>query len=312
MFNANTCLYVVVPYFNFNNEINSELNLTKLIQDFKEYTNTKLVIVEGVTTNSKKLNFANDSVFKHITVHYDDILWVKENLINIALADCSKWKYAAWVDKDVVFESKTWAIDVIDKLKEVDILQPYSNCICLNEFGHVSETDTGYFNKKEAKQSGMISFCCGALKEGPGKGAAMHPGQAWAITKTFYSKTKKLFDLAIVGGGDGVIVEAIRQNKNHYIYKYYGQPYFDFCDKFKGVKIGYVPGTIYHRYHGDLKDRKYIPRMNLFTERKFTLIEDLEICSNKTVKLTERGRNHKKFIENFFETKNRPVSMVDI
>lgn len=299
----NNFLYVVVPYFCFNDEPNSERNLHSLLQDFNEYENVKLIIAEGVKSNQPGLQIANKNIHKHIKILYDDILWIKENLINIALSSCKKWKYAAWIDKDISFCNKKWAIDAIKELKLKDLIQPYNRCLHLNEQEEFSEEETEYFNKNSYEKSGIISFCCGAIGEGPKKGATMHPGQAWAITRSFYTKIEKLFDLAIVGGGDCVIVEAIRQNKNHYAYKYYGQPFFDFCDKFKDVKIGYTPGLIYHRYHGSLKHRNYGTRLSLFSEHKFDVLRDLKIIDKK-VTLTETGKAYKPFIENFFKTKN--------
>ena len=299
-------LYVIVPYFCFNDEINSELNLRKLLDDFSCYHNVKLVIAEGVNVKQKGLQLLNKNIYKHIKVSYNDVLWVKENLINIALSFCNKWKYAAWVDKDIKFINNKWAVDAIKELQSKDLIQPYNRCLHLNEQEEFSETETEYFNKTPYDQSGIISFCCGATGNGPKKGATMHPGQAWALTRNFYTKIEKLFDLAIVGGGDCVIVEAIRQNKNHYAYKYYGQPFFDFCDKFKDVKIGYTIGTIYHRYHGKLKNRNYKTRMELFSTHHFNVSRDLKIL-NKKVTLTKSGKLHKPFIDNFFKTKNKRV-----
>ena len=299
-------LYVVVPYFCFNDELNSERNLHYLLQDFNCYENVKLVIAEGVNRSQKGLQIANKNIHKHIKVLYDDILWVKENLINIALSSCRNWQYAAWIDKDISFYNKRWATDTIKELQTKDLIQPYDRCMHLNDREEFSETETEYFNKNPNEKSGIISFCCGAVGDGPKNGATMHPGQAWALTRNFYTKIEKLFDLAIVGGGDCVIVEAIRQNTNHYAYKYYGQPFFDFCDKFKDVKIGYTTGTICHRYHGDLKDRNYGTRLKLFSEHKFNLLQDLKIINGK-ITLTESGKLHKPFINNFFKTKNKKI-----
>jgi len=297
-------LYVVVPYFNFKNSKYSQQNLKKLINEFSSYCNTKLIIVEGITSKADELGELPANVYDHIKVYYEDVLWIKENLINIALKKCNKWKYAAWIDRDIKFTDINWALNVIDELRNCDILQPYSKCKYLDREGVHSSDESGFFNKPGTKESGMISFCCGALGKGPKNGAAMHPGHAWAISRTFYNKIDKLFELAVVGGADCVIVEAIRQNKNHHIYKHYGQPFFTFCDKFKECKIGYVDGTIQHRYHGDLKQRNYGPRMEIFTKRGFNVSTELQLVEDK-VCLSKTGKLYKHLIDDYFTSKEK-------
>jgi len=297
-------LYVVVPYFNFKNSKYSQQNLRKLINEFSSYCNTKLIIAEGITSKSDELGKLPANVYEHIKVYYEDVLWIKENLINIALKTCNIWKYAAWIDRDIKFADVDWAPKAIRDLQRCDILQPYSKCEYLDSKGVYSPTESGYFNKPGTEKSGMISFCCGALGKGPKNGAAMHPGHAWAISRTFYDKIDKLFDLAVVGGADCVIVEAIRQNKEHHIYKHYGQPFFTFCDKFKECKIGYVDGTIQHRYHGDLKQRNYGPRMEIFTKRGFNVSTELQLVEDK-VCLSKTGKLYKHFIDDYFTSKEK-------
>ena len=300
----NEYLYVIIPYFYPSPSESNVQNLLLAINEFNTCKNVKLIIAEGIFKKNKtQLKCLKNLVFQHYKIFFEDVLWIKENLLNIVLQQTPQWKYAAWVDKDIKFIESNWATNTIKELNGCDVLQPFDRCVYLDKRGLHSTEDTNFFNKLDKKKSGTISFCCGALGKGPKNGAAMHPGQAWAINRTFFNKFGKLFERGIIGGGDCVIVEAIRQNKNHPIYKHYGQPFFDFCDNFKDVKIGYVPGTIYHRYHGNLRTRKYHSRMDLFTKYKFDVSTDLKLLPGGQIQLSSSGKHYSQYIENFFNTR---------
>ena len=296
-------LFVVIPYFNFNDNTFAEKNLFNTINDFIHYSNVKLIISEGVLKSScYSSNELPQITSKHVAIHlktyYEDKIWVKENLINIALNSGIKWEYAAWIDKDIIFLNKKWAFQTLKKLKTSNIIQPYSKCKMLNLKGKFCNTETNFFNEINYKNSGIVSFCYGTLGKKLPKKAAMHPGHAWAITNEFYTQIGGLYDLAIVGGFDSLLINCIQQNirdsKN-----IYGYSFEQYYKKFKHVRIDYTPGTIFHRFHGKLKNRNYENRLQLFTERGFNVSTEI-IHENNLIKLTETGKLYKDFLNNFF------------
>ena len=76
-------LYVVLPYFNFLNSKNTNKNLNIFIENFKKYKNAKLILVEGYYNEADQLRDYSKDLYKHIKVKSKNILWIKENLINI-------------------------------------------------------------------------------------------------------------------------------------------------------------------------------------------------------------------------------------
>ena len=125
-------LYVVVPYFNFVNYSSGLTNLNLFIQTMSLYKNVDIVLVEGY--NKEQLPDMSDSVYKHIKLHIKDVLWVKENLINIGFKSLpSDWKYGAWIDRDIIFCNPKWVEQSIEKLQTYDLIQPWGECLFLNK-----------------------------------------------------------------------------------------------------------------------------------------------------------------------------------
>ena len=128
----NDKLYVVLPYFNFVGYKSSERNLNIFLKNFKSYCNAELIIVEGFMDENFQLEDLSSQVGKHIKVRLHDVLWVKENLINIGFSSLGDWQYGCWIDRDIQFANPDWALESVEKLKNYDIIQPFSECIYLD------------------------------------------------------------------------------------------------------------------------------------------------------------------------------------
>ena len=126
-------LYIIVPYFNFVNYNAGQRNLDNFLANLSLKTGIKIVLVEGY--QEQHLPDYSDKVFKHIKVHVPDVLWVKENLINIGFNHLPEhWQYGGWFDRDVLLLSPSWVEETKAVLQTVDIAQPWTQCIYLNSF----------------------------------------------------------------------------------------------------------------------------------------------------------------------------------
>ena len=76
-------LYLILPYFDFNQSILSKKNLDLFISNYSKRANLKIVLCEGVY--NEELPDYSDKIFKHLKFKLKSILWVKENLINLAV-----------------------------------------------------------------------------------------------------------------------------------------------------------------------------------------------------------------------------------
>lgn len=129
-----------------------------------------------------------------------DVMWVKERLINLAIArlpdDASK---LAWLDADILFTNPDWAQETSAMLDRWPIVQPHDR--------------VGRMNRGQLTFSGRSrrSFACQLQRrrESPRLGAPAHgqPGIAWAARRDVIAQ-HGLYDAAILDGGDELFAHA--------------------------------------------------------------------------------------------------------
>ena len=250
------------------------------INHMLETKNVNLFVVECIYPKlNQQYKITDKDNPNHLQLTADTILWTKENMINVAVKKLlpSDYKAFAFLDADLHFNNQNWAEETLIKLNSCDILQPFHFGYNLN-------------NKNELDQNPkiMYSWCYYRLMYGLNKPRkpnnptkksasseeltqeAIHPGWAWAMTRTAYEKMGGLYDLAIVGGGDTILAKSIMNNNYMNTDKPYVlcSPYFrkslyDYQQRCLGLKFGYTSGVVHHNYHGSLQNRHYTDRWQI-------------------------------------------------
>ena len=65
-----------------------------------------------------------DPRYTLIRVQNNSELWIKENMINLAISHLpADAKYVAWIDADLEFVNKNWVSDTISALQTYPIIQ---------------------------------------------------------------------------------------------------------------------------------------------------------------------------------------------
>jgi hypothetical protein len=295
---VNNYLYIIVPYFNFIKYKSGVENLELFIKNSKKYSNAKVVLIEGVYNKDSELNDYSGEIFKHIKVNVENVMWIKENLINIAISKLpDDWEYVGWIDRDIEFENDNWVNECIEKLKSCDLLQPWRECIFLDKYGKPKQED--YFNSKNIKKK-ILSQCYIYSESIKNDEYFEHPGQAWCCNRKFYNKIGKLCDKAIVGGGDSLIMVAIKKLYNACDYSYISKYLKKYSDDLEDTKICYLDQAIYHHYHGSLENRSYKNRYNIL--HRFRYNPDIHLTYNEdgVLKFTETGMVFEHQIKNYF------------
>ena len=114
-------------------------------------------------------------------------------------------------------------------------------------------------------------------------------GLAWAMTVDSYRK-HGFYDACIVGGGDrsmfaaaidradlGIVAQRMTgTRKSHYLAWAEG-----FQKTIQG-KVGYVPGSLYHLWHGEFQDRHYVSRYGLLSQYDFDPTRDIRLANDGT------------------------------
>ena len=267
-------MLVVTSYFN---SMKSHRRLANY-RVFRSHLNAPLLTVE--------LSF--DGRFELTSVDADhliqlsggDVMWQKERLLNVALAAVpNNVEDVAWIDCDVVFESKEWLQTAKSALKSDNIIQLFSEVRYLDRYS----TEKLEFNAvpELVRLSAGSQLADGAFKDvclvKPASADAAKVvwpanGFAFAAKKSIICDTE-FYDRGILDGNDilflcaiyGEFEIAMERLKHNEIQRRHYLEWARRAQKSFGGKVGHVHGTIYHLWHGDLANRNYMGRHQLMT-----------------------------------------------
>jgi len=233
----------------------------------------------------------------HLQVRTRKELWIKENLINLAIQRLpSDWKYVAWVDADVFFTRPDWVGETIQQLQHYDVVQMFSEAQDLSpdyepfarHMGFVYSYRNqipmpkvpGYYFPKAQPSDNILTW---------------HPGFAWAARREAIDAIGGLFEIAILGAGDNTIAKClVGDGKYSYhpdMNSNYGDAVMEYqrkCLLYIRKNIGYVSGLLLHYWHGRKSDRKYWDRWKILTENQFDPILDIKKDHQGLLQLEDR------------------------
>lgn len=269
---------------------------------FKLKLNIPLVVVEF--SHNGQFQLTKDDATILVQIPKGDILWQKERLLNVALSHVPKEvENVAWIDCDVIFADSNWSVEAERLLETNKIIQLYSHMIHLAR-GKKSPIDNDVFRSsliRHIKDFGFnlskdTTFVELSAQSGLAKLPHREPGFAWAAKRDLLDKFG-FYDKNIIGGGDNAIACSIYKEydgfmnklwKYPYFFGYKKTKYFEECEKYYldwaipfseevGGKIDCLESTIYHLWHGDLKDRNYYNRNMEIAKIGFNPYTDLQI-----------------------------------
>jgi hypothetical protein len=240
-----------------------------------EEIHVNLYIVE-LAYNNQKYYVTQENNPKHLQLRGDIPLWHKENMINIGIKKLlpENWKAVAWIDADIEFESPTWALDTLKILNGTkDIVQIFSHCVDMDQNKNTLNNFSS-FGYKFTKNSKHITTGLDYW----------HPGFAWACTRRAYDKMDGLYDVGILGSGDNIMALSLIQKVLCALDKQstdnYKKTCFDFQERVKTLRLGYVPGVIRHYFHGTKKNRKYRERWQILVNYDYDPLKHITTDNN--------------------------------
>jgi hypothetical protein len=207
-----------------------------------------------------------------------DVMWQKERLLNIALgAVPDDVENVAWIDCDVVFESRNWPQAATKALKSVSIIQLFSEVRYLDRFS----TDRLDFNTIPE----LVRLSAGSqLLNGEFKDVCLvrpvsadAPKVPWPANGFAFAAKKsiicdsKFYDHGVLDGNDilflcaiyGEFEIAMERLKHNEMQRRHYLEWARRAQESFGGRVGYIPGTIYHLWHGNLVNRNYMGRHEL-------------------------------------------------
>lgn len=229
-------------------------------------TNVNLYIVE-LAYKQQKFYITEKNNKNHLQINSSyEPLWHKENLLNIGIKKLlpKNWKSVAWIDADIEFDNPYWVDDTLKLLNTYDIVQLFSHALDMDSNEKTMSIFSGfgyqYIHKKQHIHGGNPNN-------------QWHPGYGWAINRKAYDQMNGLFEYGILGSGDYHMGMAwlgnVDKSLNEKCSEGYKKSLFDYQNKCKNLKIGYVPGIIRHYFHGSKKKRFYTERWQILIKNAY-------------------------------------------
>ena len=240
---------------------------------------------------------------RHLQIRTDSpFLWHYENLVNIGVQRLlpPDWKAVAWISPDIEFENAFWAQQTLQLLNGTfDVVQLFSHCINMNtsEYAIQIFNSAGYYHEK-----GLV-YC--------GEGVNYwHPGFGWAIRREAYDQIGGLYELAIRGSGENILLFSLLGFGENAVNELHTDGYkktiLDYQNRVKGLEygqgdgrqlsFGYVPGVLRHYYHPPnnetawkiLVRHQYDPTIHM-TKNAEGLLVPSEQCPKELLKDIEKS-----------------------
>lgn len=228
----------------------------------------------------------------HVQLRTEDEYWHKEPMANVGLHYALQLfpdaRFFALIDADVqpmTGSARPWLEETVQQLQHYHVVQMFETAYDLDPNHKVIGEPQESFMRKYVK-SGYQLPKGGGFWEGHYYMEHGHPGYAWAYTRYALDNMSSalggpLIDFAILGAGDRHmalgLVGCMDQTFEH-LNKEYRHALMQWqtrCERWIKRDVGYVPGSIYHFWHGKKKDRGYTDRWKILRDNNFDPVLDL-------------------------------------
>lgn len=270
----------------FFNPTYSQYRLDAFNKFIKTISHMDYRIIECVIGDTRPQLEETDKISR---IYTKNLLWHKETLLNKIIRGLpSKYKYVFWVDADVVFSNKKWLVQGVEAMKKgARVIQPFEYCYHLekneNENNIQIENLKIFAGDDKLRHPNIWRSFCSNIVEDPIHSNSLnydvhgHVGFAWGAKREILDECP-LYEKALIGGADHIIAHAAAgQIPHHCISKSFIEDLDavnEWSRKFYRIvrgKIGYVKGDLFHIWHGDIKDRQYLKRIQDFTAPSKTI-----------------------------------------
>lgn len=269
-----------------------------------------LITVELGHRNHFELTAAESDILIQVTG--TDVLWQKERLLNLALAQVPREaEYVAWLDCDVLLERRDWPAATIDALRTRQLVQLFSDLHDLPQAAlppAASETAAG------TGHSIAHLIASGEITVADLDPSAVSPrsrytawGLAWAARKSLLAR-HGFYDALVIGSGDRALACAAygRHDNPILVTKMNGcqqAHYLRWAEPFhRDVQshVGCVDGRLFHLWHGDFKHRRYRERHETFSTYPFDPTTDLVVNRSGAYEWAGDRRDLAEFCHSYF------------
>ncbi|MGH6794449.1 MAG: hypothetical protein ACREDD_09010 [Methylocella sp.] len=144
-----------------------------------------------------------------------------------------------------------------------------------------------------------------------------HSGFAWCWVREILDKVGGLFELGGMGSGDHHMALGIAGLADYSIPEEIGGAYRDAVKLWESRalvhvnrNLGYVPGTIEHRWHGDKTRRAYISRWDMFIKNQFNPQADLKRNSYGVLEFSGNKPDLERMFDNYLRDREEDSNII--
>ena len=279
---------------------------------FRQRLEVPLVTVE--LSSDEKFQLGSGDADILVQLRSPAVLWQKERLLNLAVESLpDSCDIVAWLDCDILLENDDWVERARRALDEFALLHLFQERNELPLDFLLSKPSSWKASRKADSvvyqlASGEILAEQACLPGGVPRGSTA--GLAWASRRDLVNE-HGLYDACIIGSGNIAILsaalgvsdqfaQAVAMNKlrtEHYLT--WARPYFN---RVRG-RVGYLPGRVFHLWHGDLSDRSYPHRHERFAQFDFDPFADIALDRNGCWQWNSDKPEMHAFMRHYFESR---------
>ena len=296
-------LWIVTCYFNPQSYATRLENYHRFKTAF-ERSEARFVTVECAFDNQPFV-LAGPNV---IRLRAADVMWQKERLLNLAISGLpSECRKVAWVDCDILFQNPAWLIHTSKLLDDFALVQPFQKVVYPGK-GEISySSDSINFTKSFASV-----FSSAPTKQLTGDFRRHgHTGFAWAARRDLLM-SHGLYEACVAGDGDHMMAHAAcgdwespcvnnsivgSDHRNHF-----RQWAAEFYKDARG-RIGYVPGTILHLWHGDIRHKKSYQNLVKLDAHEFDPTRDIRVGRSGALEWNSSKPELHRSLRNYFASR---------
>lgn len=296
----------IIAVVNNPQRYRSRYDLFRKFRASVERSGANLLIVEAALGN-RPFELTEPNNPRHVQLRTWDEIWHKENMINLGIARLPPdWKYVAWIDADVEFVRHDWPEEIVHQLQHYQIIQLFQNAVDLGPQGEAIKTIDGFMWSWVNHQPMPYTE-----KSYEGYYPHWHPGYAWAARREAIDFTGGLVDFAILGAADHHMACALIGKVIDYTpsqcspaYKKHLKVWEDRATVHLKKDVGFMPGTIFHHWHGKKADRRYVERWDIIHRHSYDPEFDLKRDWQGLYALTDAGERMRNDIREYFRQRN--------
>ncbi|MGH6846758.1 MAG: hypothetical protein ACREC0_04750 [Methylocella sp.] len=253
----------------------------------------------------------------HVPVRATTMAWSKECLLNLGISRLPHdAKYIGTFDADIHFRKAGWAAETIHALQLYPVVQPWNTAYDLGPNDTHIQTHVSFASIFHAGKP-VVANAEKFWKHSGGSNDYAHSGFAWAWVREILDKVGGLFELGGMGSGDHHMALGLAGQADASLPGPVSDTYRNAVMQWQARarihvnrKIGFVPATIEHQWHGDKAKRGYTSRWDMFIDNGFDPFTDLKRNSYGVLEFSGNKPDLERMFDNYLRSRKEDANII--